>query len=308
MWSKPDVLDRLAQLLVTLAALIALGNGLVMLIDPFGWYDMVGTVKATGPANAHFIRDIGLAYLLCAGLLGYAALNLPMRWGSALAGSTWLALHGALHVWEVSAGLCSPGIFWSEAPGTLGPPLIALAGAGLQMARQRVSPGPLPSRTFIALADRMTHGLAPNLKDFAAAPGHLAEKYAQFMPFTLHRHAASAAQVAMARLAAVQAEDCGPCVEIAARGALMDGVPRGMINQALAGTLEPGPAAQAFAFARAIALSQPETDALGEAIEAEFGRAVRTELTIAAATCRVHPAFKRGLGYAQSCAVRPLQL
>jgi hypothetical protein len=308
MWSKPDVLDRLAQLLVTLAALIALGNGLVMLIDPFGWYDMVGTVKATGPANAHFIRDIGLAYLLCAGLLGYAALNLPMRWGSALAGSTWLALHGALHVWEVSAGLCAPGIFWSEAPGTLGPPLIALAGVGLQMARKRVSPGPLPSRTFIALADKLTHGLAPNLKDFAAAPGHLAEKYAQFMPFTLHRHAASAAQVAMARLAAVQAEDCGPCVEIAARGALMDGVPRDMINQALAGTLEPGPAAQAFAFARAIALSQPETDALGEAIEAEFGRAVRTELTIAAATCRVHPAFKRGLGYAQSCAARPLQL
>jgi AhpD family alkylhydroperoxidase len=308
MWSKPDALDRLAQLLVALAALIALGNGLTMLIDPFGWYDMVGTVKATGPANAHFIRDIGLAYLLSAGLLGYAAGNLPMRWGSALAGSTWLTLHGGLHIWEVSAGLCSPGIFWSEAPGTLGPPLIALAGVGLQMARQRVSSGPLPSRAFIALAGKMTHGLAPNLKDFAAAPGHLAEKFAQFMPFTLHRHAASAEQVAMARIAAVQAEDCGPCVEISARGALMTGVARETINAALAGKLEPGPAAQAFAFGRAIALSLPETGELGEAIEAEFGRAVRTELTVAAATGRVHPAFKRGLGYAQSCAAHPLQL
>ncbi len=308
MWSKPDSLDRLAQVLVALAALIALGNGLAMLIDPFGWYEMVGTVKATGPANGHFIRDIGLAYLLSAGLLGYAAANLPMRWGSALAGSTWLALHGGLHIWEVSTGLCAPGIFWSEAPGTLGPPLIALAGLGLQLARQRVSSGPLPARIFIPLADKMTYGLAPNLKDFAAAPGHLAEKYAQFMPFTLHRHAASAAQVAMARLAAVKAEDCGPCVEIAARGALMEGVPRDMVNQALAGSLEPGPAAQAYAFGRAIALSLPETDALGDAIESEFGRAVRTELTIAAATGRVHPAFKRGLGYAKSCAVHPLQL
>jgi alkylhydroperoxidase/carboxymuconolactone decarboxylase family protein YurZ len=308
MWSKPDALDRLAQLLVALAALIALGNGLIMLIDPFGWYDMVGTVKATGPANAHFIRDIGLAYLLSAGLLGYAALNLPMRWGSALAGSSWLALHGGLHIWEVTAGLCAPGIFWSEAPGTLGPPLIALAGVGLQMARQRVSPGPLPSRVFIALADKMTYGLAPNLKDFAAAPGHLAEKFAQFMPFTLHRHAASAEQIAMARLAAVMAEDCGPCVEIAARGALMTGVPREMVNQALAGSLASGAAVQAFAFGRAIAQSLPGTDELGEAIEAEFGRAVRTELTIAAATGRVHPAFKRGLGYAKSCAAHPLQL
>jgi AhpD family alkylhydroperoxidase len=308
MWSKPDFGDRLAQLLVALVALIALGNGLMMLIDPFGWYEMVGTVKATGPANGHFIRDIGLAYLLCAGLLGYAAVNLPMRWGSALAGSTWLALHGGLHVWEVGTGLCAPGIFWTDAPATLGPPLIALVGVGLQIARQRVSPGPLPARMFIALADRMTYGLAPNIKDFAAAPGHLAEKFAQFMPFTLHRHAASAEQVALARLGAVQAEDCGPCVEIAARGALMTGVKRETINQALAGAPASGPAAQAFAFGRAIALSRPETDELGDAIEAEWGRAVRIELTVAAATGRVHPAFKRGLGFAKSCAAHPLQL
>jgi AhpD family alkylhydroperoxidase len=308
MWSKPDFGDRLAQLLVALAALIALGNGLLMLIDPFGWYEMVGTVKATGPANGHFIRDIGLAYLLSAGLLGYAAINLPMRWGSALAGSTWLALHGGLHIWEVTAGLCAPGIFWSAAPGTLGPPLIALAGVGLQMARQRVSSGPLPSRLFIPLADKMTYGLAPNLKDFAAAPGHLAEKFAQFMPFTLHRHAASAEQVALARLGALQAEDCGPCVEIAARGALMTGVSRETINAALVGSLETGSAAQALAFGRAIARSLPETDVLGDAIEAEFGRTVRVELTIAAATGRVHPALKRGLGYAKSCAAHPLQL
>ena len=173
---------------------------------------------------------------------------------AAMAGSTWLTLHGDLHIWEVSAGLCAPGFFWSE------------------------------------------------------APGHLAEKYAHFLPFTLHRHAASAEQVAMARLAAVQAEDCGPCVEIAARGALMSGVPRETINAALAGTLEIGVAARALAFGRAIALSLPETDQLGDAIEAEWGRAVRIELTIAAATGRVHPAFKRGLGYAKSCAAQPLQL
>ena len=39
MWSKPDALDRLAQGLVGLAALIALGNGLFMLLSPLGWYD-----------------------------------------------------------------------------------------------------------------------------------------------------------------------------------------------------------------------------------------------------------------------------
>jgi alkylhydroperoxidase/carboxymuconolactone decarboxylase family protein YurZ len=308
MWGKPDPGDRIAQALVALAALIALGNGGLMLADPFGWYQWVDTVRATGPANGHFIRDIGLAYLTCAWLLGYAAVNLPMRWGSALAGAAWLALHGGLHVWEVVQGLCAPGIFWTEAPGTLGPPLIAFAGIAIQAGRMRVSPGPVPRPLFFRTADRMTHGLSPNLADFAAAPGALGEKFAHFMPFSTHHHAASAEQVAMARIAAVQAEDCGPCVEIAARGALESGVARDLVNAVLAGRRAEGSEQQAYDFGRAIALSLPEADELGAAIEAAHGRAVRTELTVAAATARVHPAFKRGLGYAQSCSANPVQV
>jgi AhpD family alkylhydroperoxidase len=308
MWSKPDGLDRLAQALVALAALIALGNGLFMLSDPLGWYDWVGTVKATGPANGHFIRDIAFAYLLSAALLGYAAVNLPMRWGSALAGSAWLTLHGGLHIWEVMNGLCAPGIFWSEAPGTLGPPLIALTGLGLQLGRQRVSPGPVPAKAFLSAVDRMTFGLSPHLPDIAKAPGRLAEKFAHFMPFGLHQHQASTEQVFLARLGATQIEDCGPCVEIVARGALASGVPRETLNAALAGRLADGPGAQALAFGRALAMNSADLDELGDAIEARWGRAVRTELTVSAAAARVHPALKRGLGFARSCAAQPLQL
>jgi len=308
MWGKPDAGDRLAQGLVALAALIALGNGLAMLIDPLGWYEWVGTVKATGPANRHFLRDIGLAYLTCAALLGYGAGRLPMRWGYALAGAAWLLLHGALHVWEVAQGLCSAGIFWQEAPGTLGPPLIALIGIAVQIARQRIAPGPLPRGLFLRLADRATWGLSPHLADFAGAPGGLAEKFAWFMPFALHHHAASAGQVAMARLGAVLAEDCGPCVEIAARGALAAGIDRDAVQAALDLRPQPGQDAQAFAFARAIALQLPEAETLGDEIELAQGRQVRTELTIAAATVRVHPALKRGLGYARSCSLHAIRL
>src|SRR5512139_567811 len=163
MWGKPDAGDRIAQALVAIAALVALGNGLMMLADPFGWYDWVGTVKASGPPNRHFIRDIGLAYLVSGWLLAYGAINLPMRWGAALAGAAWLLMHGLLHVWEVGAGLCAPGIFWQEAPGTLGPPLIALAGIVLQAGRFRIAAAPLPKRLFLAQADRRTGGLSPHL-------------------------------------------------------------------------------------------------------------------------------------------------
>ena len=140
MWGKPDAWDRLAQALVALAALAALANGAFMLLDPFAWYDWVGTVRATGPANGHFIRDIGLAYLASGALLAYAAAALPLRWGAAVVGAGWLLLHGLLHVWEVLSGICSPDVFWRDAPGVLGPPLLALAGVMVLMMRTRVSP------------------------------------------------------------------------------------------------------------------------------------------------------------------------
>lgn len=307
MWSKPDALDRLAQALVAIAGVVSLANGLFMLADPFGWYAFVGTVKATGPANGHFIRDIGLAYLLSAVLLNYAAFNLPMRWAAALAGTGWLLMHGLLHIWEVGTGLCAPDVFWRDAPGVLGPPLLALAGIGTQFARRRIASGPLPGALFFPAADRMTFGLSPHLPDLRRGPGHLGEKFRYFMDFALHRHEATIEQAAFASLGAVQAEDCGPCVEIAARGALMRGIDRNAINAALRGEQLSGAAGQALAFGRALASGDPAVVELGEAIEAQFGRAVRAELTVTAAATRVHPALKRGLGFGQACAARPLQ-
>ncbi len=126
MYGKPDALDRLVQALLVLAALFALVFGLFMLADPFGWYQFVDTVKASGPANAHFIRDIGLAYLVSGALIAFAAANPGLRWGSALVGAAWLGAHGVLHIYEVLTGICGPGIFWRDAPGVLGPPLVVL--------------------------------------------------------------------------------------------------------------------------------------------------------------------------------------
>src|SRR3546814_4042435 len=56
-------LDRLAQFLLLIAAVTCIANGAFMLAKPLDWYVFVPTVVTTGPPNAHFIRDIGLAYL-----------------------------------------------------------------------------------------------------------------------------------------------------------------------------------------------------------------------------------------------------
>ena len=56
-------------------ALVLGGNGLAMLFAGFWWYGAVDGVTETGPFNPHFVRDIGMAYLVTAGGLGWYALR-----------------------------------------------------------------------------------------------------------------------------------------------------------------------------------------------------------------------------------------
>jgi hypothetical protein len=300
---RPDKLDLTAQILIALAAFFALANGGFMLWDPFGWYQAVPTVKFTGPPNQHFIRDIGLAYIACAVMLGYAARFLSGRWLAAVAGGLWLSLHGALHVWEVATGICAPGIFLRDAPGVL-----VWAALGIQLARQRITPGGVPKSLMLRIVDQMTPGESEYFHEVAGAPGHAFEKLQNFMPVTMHRYVAPADLFHVARIGATLAEDCGPCALTAAQGALADGVDRDLINAVLSASPPEGDLTTAFVFGAAIAKQSAEAFALGDAIEAEHGRDVRLELAMTAATVRAYPAMKRGLGLSKACAVTRLEV
>lgn len=308
MIGRPDRLDRLAQILVALAALLALANGAFMLWDPYGWYQAVPTVKFTGPPNSHFIRDIALAYLTCAVLLGFAAVRLSMRWLGAAAGGLWLTAHGLLHVWEVLTGICAPDIFWRDVPGVLGPPLLVWIGLGIHFARQRIATAGVPDRAFLSAVDRLSPGESEYLHEVAAAPGGALEKFKHFMPVTMHRHAAPADLFHMARIGATLVEDCGPCALTAAEGALGDGVDRDLVNAALAADPPEGELKTAFVFGAAIAKQSAEAALLGDQIEASHGRHVRLELAMTAATVRSYPAMKRGLGLTKSCSITRLEV
>src|SRR6266576_1751231 len=50
-------------------------NGLLMLLDPAGWYALAPGVPETGPLNLHFVRDIGCAYILTGLALAGLAFN-----------------------------------------------------------------------------------------------------------------------------------------------------------------------------------------------------------------------------------------
>ena len=305
---KPDKFDRLAQLVIALVTLFALFNGAFMLWDPFGWYQAVSTVKFTGPPNQHFIRDIGLAYLASGALLAFSLPNLPTRWLGAFAGSLWLGAHGLLHIWEVVTGVCAPGIFWQDAPGVLGPSLLVWAALGILVAKQRISPAGVPKSLFLGAVEKITPGESEYIHELAAAPGHALEKFKHFMPATMHRYEAPADLFHMARIGATLIEDCGPCVITAAEAALRDGLDSVTVNAALAAEPPDGDLKTAFVFGAAIGRQSAEAFALGDAIEAAYGRNVRLELAMTAATVRAYPAMKRGLGLSKACALTPLRV
>jgi uncharacterized protein YjeT (DUF2065 family) len=83
----------------------ALGlNGLWMLIRPETWYRTIPGVAGTGPANLHFIRDIGCAYLVAGAGMFWLVKTPRQAWPAALAGGAFLTLHALVHLCDTAAG------------------------------------------------------------------------------------------------------------------------------------------------------------------------------------------------------------
>jgi hypothetical protein len=88
---------------------IALGsNGVWMLAAPVSWYLRIPGVQATGPANLHFIRDIGCAYLASAACLVWLAVEHRRSWPAAFAAGIFLSLHALVHMWDTATGREDP--------------------------------------------------------------------------------------------------------------------------------------------------------------------------------------------------------
>ncbi|HUO92365.1 MAG TPA: hypothetical protein VMU22_05550 [Rhizomicrobium sp.] len=122
--------------MLLILGLFHLGNGLWMLAAPMPWYAAVPGVSLTGPANHHFIADIGLAFAASgAGLmLGARGGIRAAAW--AAAGAAWPALHALLHIWGWFAhGFPTAGpVIVSEVMGVVG---IGALGVALAFARNQ---------------------------------------------------------------------------------------------------------------------------------------------------------------------------
>ena len=114
------MMQRARSAVAVVLGLAFAANAFWMLTAPESWYHSVPGVATTGPLNAHFIRDIGCAYLVVALSLLWMARS-PKAWPSALAGGWFLSLHALVHVLDTVSGREKIHQFAIDFPGVIVP-------------------------------------------------------------------------------------------------------------------------------------------------------------------------------------------
>lgn len=95
----------MSRIISAILGAILAANGLAMLFAGPWWYQRVPGVTATGPYNPHFVRDIGAAYLVVAGALGWFAARPSRAWPAMVGAAAFLTLHAAIHVFDAVSGM-----------------------------------------------------------------------------------------------------------------------------------------------------------------------------------------------------------
>lgn len=132
-------------------------------------------------------------------------------------------------------------------------------------------------------------------------------KFSKIMGPANYRKHASAEVLAVARIAALRVEDCGPCVQIGANIAVSENVDPEIVRVAATGSPDEvheklsEDLARIWSFATAVSSNDPNYESLREQVKAQQGEKAMIEIAMAIATARVPPALKRGLGYAVEC-------
>jgi hypothetical protein len=103
---------KIAKITVMVIGVIYALNGAIMWVWPHLWYDTIPGISMMGPFNSHFVRDIGLVYIIGGGaFVVYANRASDALWLAAL----WPAAHAVFHIWIwVTRGAPIDLVFWTN--------------------------------------------------------------------------------------------------------------------------------------------------------------------------------------------------
>ena len=129
-------------------------------------------------------------------------------------------------------------------------------------------------------------------------------KFGAISALANHREAVPVESAHTARIVGVHAEDCGPCIQLAADTARSVGMADDQIIAVLAGDTKrmSDHVALAFEFSHALVAQRGNLDVHREAIRARWGDSGVIDLTLAVQISRIYPLVKAGMGFAEACA------
>ena len=105
-----------------LAAFVMIVNGLWMELHAFHWFSTIPAGLAdTGHPNGHFIRDVGLCYLIFGVALLWCCRQLAERRAVFLCVAAFMAGHALGHVAELLLGVLPPSHWLLDLPLVLAP-------------------------------------------------------------------------------------------------------------------------------------------------------------------------------------------
>ncbi|QUM74416.1 hypothetical protein [Sphingopyxis granuli] len=120
-------MERSIVIFIALLGAFMFANGIFMLVAPEAWFSVVPGVTRTGFFNQHFVRDIGMTYLMVGSGFIFGGWVVDRRvelWGIA---ALWLSGHAIFHLVEVATGICSPSYLLVDFPAVTLPALIGVA-------------------------------------------------------------------------------------------------------------------------------------------------------------------------------------
>ena len=107
--------------------LLSIFNGAWMLLFPLSWYtDLPAAVPNTGPFNQHFVRDLGVVFLLIGFAFGWAALNVSRSRPVHLAITAFFTGHALIHLADIMSGRLPHSHWLIDTPGVFLPALLMI--------------------------------------------------------------------------------------------------------------------------------------------------------------------------------------
>lgn len=126
------------------------------------------------------------------------------------------------------------------------------------------------------------------------------------MPMARVRKEAPIEALMIAKLAAIRAQDCGPCTVLGMKVAREAGLSEALVRSVLRGGKGLSDEQKdVYDYARAVALNEDMDPTLLPRLERRWGRAVVAELAVNILASKLYPTIKRALGFEKSCSLMP---